>query len=292
MVSVMSKLKKTSIKVSDIAAQYWCERQMELNYLYGAKITKEIKKGKAIHEALEGEANVPIMLQPRSYADSIYKSMYTSYVSLSSLREKGKAREIQIYGSINGYKMVGRIDQLEIDKGDVLIVEDKTKANGRVPSDAQLSINKAQLLIYRKMLEDIAARSYGIENFNSAYQINKLVLSEEFMRQMEAIGVESRLREINAMASAFFKAYLDLGRLSDRVRIRYIDQSTHDEIGIYNFDYNKNEVNDIITYVLKYWNGECESRPVAEQEKWKCKFCAFFGKECKVYWPQKGLNVT
>ena len=45
--SVLSELHKSSIRVSDITAQYWCERQMEYNYKYGQKITKEIKKGKS-----------------------------------------------------------------------------------------------------------------------------------------------------------------------------------------------------------------------------------------------------
>ena len=51
---------------------------MELNYIHGAKITAEIKKGRALHEELENETNVPIVLMPKSYADVMYKMIYTS----------------------------------------------------------------------------------------------------------------------------------------------------------------------------------------------------------------------
>jgi len=35
---------------------------------------------------------------------------------------------------------------------------------------------------------------------------------------------------------------------------------------------------------MKYWNGEVKARPVSEEEKWKCRFCRFYGKECKVWY--------
>jgi hypothetical protein len=43
-----------------------------------------------------------------------------------------------------------------------------------------------------------------------------------------------------------------------------------------------------VKYVLGYWNGERESNPVPESEKWKCEWCEFFGDKCKVWWGQRG----
>ena len=60
---------------------------MEYNYRYGRKITAQIKEGRAIHEELEGETNVPIILQPRNYPDALYRDLYRSYMALLSLHE-------------------------------------------------------------------------------------------------------------------------------------------------------------------------------------------------------------
>ena len=79
---------------------------MEFNYKYGKKITAAIKAGTSLHEELEGEVNVPIILQPTGYADFLYKSLYTSYMALLALKKNKKTREVQVYGSISGYKIV------------------------------------------------------------------------------------------------------------------------------------------------------------------------------------------
>lgn len=287
MQNMLQELKKTSIKVSDISSQYWCEKQMELRYRFGEKITKEIKKGKAIHEALEDEVNVPVMLEPRNYADFMYKSLYTSWLSLSSLVEKRRGREIQIYGSINGYKLVGRIDQLQMEEGKVVLLDDKTTASPKKPSDSQLNSNRVQLMIYRKMLEDICSGAYAEANFTMSYGIDRLTMSNEFLMQLRATGVPDELHDFRSITGAFFLKYRSIGSLSNTVRIRYIDQSTRDEIGSYSFEYSDTAAQEIITYVLKYWNKERDASPVPESEKWKCNRCAFFGNECKVWWPQK-----
>jgi hypothetical protein len=71
--------------------------------------------------------------------------------------------------------------------------------------------------------------------------------------------------------------------------VRYIDQFTGKEIKSHKVAYDKNETDTILKYVLKYWNGERQSTPVPHSESWKCKFCVFYGKECKVWWDQKAL---
>ena len=95
---------------------------MEYNYRYGRRITEEIKGGRLIHEELEEETNVPVILQPKNYADAIYKNLYQSHVALGSLKKKGKTREVQVYGSVTGYKLVGKIDELQLKDGTVMIM--------------------------------------------------------------------------------------------------------------------------------------------------------------------------
>ena len=287
--SVLNDLHKSSIRVSDIASQYWCERQLELNCKYGQKITKQIKEGKLMHEELESETNVPIVLQPKSYPDALYKGIYTSLMAIASLRENRKTREVQIYGSINGYKMVGKIDQLELKGGKVIVSEDKTRANGKMPSDAQQLVHKVQVMVYRKMLGDICDGKYTFENFNAAYNLKTMAITEEFGRQLDAMEVDKSFHNLQKVSKSFFSELAKVGPISNTLQIRYIDQFTGKEIKLYRFEYDANEMEGMIRYVLKYWNGERESMPVPEEEQWKCKWCVFFGKECKVWWKQRGL---
>ncbi|HIH50243.1 MAG: PD-(D/E)XK nuclease family protein [Candidatus Micrarchaeaceae archaeon] len=290
MISVLSELHKSSIRASDIAAQYWCERQMEYNYRYGRKITAQIKEGRAIHEELESETNVPIILQPRNYPDALYRDLYRSYMALLSLPENKRTREVSIYGSINGYTVVGKIDELQTNDGEITILEDKTKQSDTIPSESQSLTHKVQIMTYKKMVDDIKDGSYGLANFTAAYHTDEMALSEEFKRQLDAIKVQKELQGVSKIAKRFFDAFASVGKVSGRLHIRYINQFSGKEIKLYKFDYRKEEMDDIIKYILKYWNGERESMPVPENEQWKCNYCVFFGKECKVWYKQKALT--
>lgn len=287
--SILSELHKSSIRVSDIAAQYWCERQMEYNYKYGQKITKEIKKGKVIHEELENDVNVPIILQPKNYADALYKTIYTSTEALRALKTNKKTREVQLYGSIGGYSVVGKIDQLEMRDGKVVISEDKTRANGNIPSDSQQLVHKIQVLVYKKLLDDLKEGLYGYNNFEMAFHIRSLTLTEEFKRQLDALKIDGPSQDVQSVAKTFFGTMNSMGSIDNTLYIRYINQFTGEEIKQHRLEYKKEEMDGIIRYVLKYWNGERASAPVPEQEQWKCNYCVFFGKECKAWWGQKGL---
>ncbi len=285
----MEKLHKSSISITDIASQYWCEKQMELNYIYGKRINNAIRQGKALHEELEEQVNIPVILQPKSYADALYKGLYTSYMSIKALKENGKTREVSIYGSENGFKLVGKIDQLEI-KGDKLIImEDKTRGNDNLPTSAQQSTHKVQVMMYYKMLRDVKEGSYTARNFEAAYRLNSLVLTSEFKRQLDALGVSEQLQGLSQIAAAYFSELSSTPELSDTLVIRYINQFTGKEIKVYRIKYNDSELDGTLQYVMKYWRGERDAMPVPKEENWKCRFCVFFGKECKVWWPQKVL---
>ncbi|MDE1811087.1 MAG: PD-(D/E)XK nuclease family protein [Candidatus Micrarchaeota archaeon] len=275
---------KSSIRVSDISAQYWCERQMELNYIHGPSITKEIKKGSKIHEELEGEINVPIILQPKSYADSLYKALYTSHQAVATLKEKGVTREVQIYGSLGGYKVVGKIDQLQTENGETAILEDKTRGNDTMPSDAQVLTHRVQVMIYKKLLDDVNSGDYSAKNFTMAYKTANLKMTDEFVRQLDANQVDKGLQDMGAIAEAFFNDMRTLNKISNTLYVRYLNQFTRKEIKMERLQYDRNEAQGIIMHMLKFWNGERKSLPVPENEKWKCNWCVFFGKQCTVWW--------
>jgi len=286
---VLKKLKKSNIRATDIAAQFWCEKQMELGYLFGRKVTAEIKKGKDIHEILENETNIPVVLMPKSYADVLYKIFYTSTLAIETLYENGKSREIQIYGAVDGFPVVGKIDQLELRDGIISIWEDKTKANDNLPNEPQLHTHKIQVMLYKKLLDDILMKNYTEEKFKSTYGTLKLHLSDEFIRQLDAMKIKKEEQNLDFIIHKYFKSFFDMKKIDEFLHIRYINQFTGKEIKTYKFQYDEKDMNNSLKFVLGYWKGEREALAVPENEKWKCQYCGFYGKECKVWWPQKQL---
>lgn len=285
----LQRLGKKSIRATDIAAQYWCEKQMELNYIKGPEITKEIIKGKEIHEELENETNIPIVLQTKSYADFMYKSLYTTYEALKTLKKNKRSRELILYGNIGKYRIVGKMDELLISNGNVVIIEDKTRATDKMPSDAQLKSHKAQVILYKKLLRSIMSGAYNEDTFFKDYGVNRLAPTAEFERQLDALGVAKNLRTLPEITKKFFTTYRSIGKLSSTLVIRYINQYTGKKIDNYKFKVSDEETENTINFSLKYWKGEREALPVPYEEKWKCNYCMFFGKECKVWTPQKKL---
>ncbi|MGC8649044.1 MAG: PD-(D/E)XK nuclease family protein [Candidatus Micrarchaeia archaeon] len=288
--NILKKLKKSNIRVTDIAAQFWCEKQMELGYIYGHKITAEIKKGKDIHEVLENETNIPIILMPKNYADALYKILYTSVLAIETLFENNKSREIQVYGAVDGFPLVGKVDMLELKDGAVILLEDKTKATDTLPNTPQLYTHKIQIMFYKKMLDELIQKKYTKEDYKRQYNIDKLVISDEFKRQLDALNVKKEDQNLDSIVTKYFSMFPKLGKIDDMLKIRYINQFTGNEIKTYKFLYDKNEVDNILKFILGYWKGEREALTVPESENWKCKYCGFYGKECTKWWPQKTLN--
>jgi exonuclease V len=285
----MEKLHKRSIRATDIASQYWCERQMELNYIHGSRITKEIQKGKQLHEELENETNLPIVMEPRSYADVVYKMLYTSHVALQTLKSVGRSREIQIYGIAGGFDIAGKIDMLEIKDSSTIVWEDKTKASDNLPSDPQFLTHRVQIMLYKRLIDDIREGRYTLEQYNKTHGTSSLKITSEFARQLDALTVEKSLQTVSAIAAKYFDELVKLPKTSPKLKIRYLNQFTGKEIKTFEVDYDAIEMGAMLDFALGYWKGQRESMPVPKEEMWKCNYCAFFGKECKVWWQQKTL---
>ncbi|MDE1855145.1 MAG: PD-(D/E)XK nuclease family protein [Candidatus Micrarchaeota archaeon] len=281
---VLKRLGKSSILVTDIANQFWCERQMEYNYLYGKKYTKFMERGKQLHEELQGEVYVPLTIEPVSYADLMYKIAYENYRSLLSLRDKGICRELRVYGSINGYRLSGQIDEMKIVGGKAKVIERKTTDANRKLTEVYSRPHLMQVRLYRKMLGDIKAGRYTHENFTKTYGLTKDGLSEVFKRELHAMGIKDELINPYSISEKMFSELHSLPELSDRLEVVYVDRFSGKQISSTEIDYNENEVMDSISYAMKFWNGERESAPVVEAENWKCRFCKFFGSECKAWW--------
>ncbi|MDE1850203.1 MAG: hypothetical protein KGH54_00200 [Candidatus Micrarchaeota archaeon] len=291
---VLERLKKNSILATDIASQFWCELQMELNYMHGREFNKAMAGGSKVHKELQMEVATVIDVEPQNYADFLFKEAYENYLSLKSLNEKGIGREIKVYGSLGGYKFAGKIDELNVRDGKVVIVETKTKAlNGKLfeknegvreISDATMRTHKIQIMLYRKMLGDLKSKDYTYKNFYNSYGISRMALSDKFVAQLELIGIDRSLRNFDTIYNMGYEQIYKMAPISDTLVISYVDRNTGNEFANVSVDYNKESFDKILVDAMGYWTGQREARPVVKEEAWKCNFCKFYGKECKVWW--------
>ena len=281
---VLEKLGKNSVSATDIASQFWCEKQMELNYLYGKRYTKEMAKGAKIHEELQAETYVPLTVEPINYTDFLYKELYENYLALKGLKQRGVGREIRIFGSINGFKLNGKIDELKLVNGKVVVVEVKTRETRYAINEAVVRPHRIQAMLYKYMLDEIVSRSYTHENFENAYLKGLKPLSDRFLDQLKALSIESSLLSIESVYKKMFDEIYTLPPISDELELHYIDRFTGEKVETMKFKYNDEELKKILIDAMRYWNGEVKARPVSEEEKWKCRFCRFYGKECKVWY--------
>lgn len=281
--SALQRLKKNSISAKDIAKQSWCEKQMEL-YILSPMQTYAMEKGAAFHETKKEEVFVPLSVEPVTYADRFYKTAYENYTSLSSLRENGVCREVKLYGSINGYKLVGQLDELRMQDGKVMVVEDKTvSASANFPT-AMLGSDTIQVSLYKRMLEEIRSKNYTFDNFANSYSLEKMVMSPQFLDGLSNIGVKKELQEIRNIYRLVFEEIVKLPEVSELLEIRYFNRANKEKISEVKINYDKQAIDNWVQYAMKYWAGERDAAPVPESEKWKCKMCRFFGKECTVWW--------
>ncbi len=75
-----------------------------------------------------------------------------------------------------------------------------------------------------------------------------------------------------------------LPEISDDLIVHYLNRENKESITEMTVKYDKSAINKDIVYAMKYWTGERDAAPVPEIEKWKCRICRFYGKECKVWW--------
>ncbi|MGC8479137.1 MAG: hypothetical protein ACP5M9_00500 [Candidatus Micrarchaeia archaeon] len=284
--SALTRLKKTSISVKDIASQLWCEKQMELFITTGGYTTPAMEKGSAMHNNLQAQVFKALPIEPISYGDRLFKWAFETYTSISNIYKEGYARELKIYGSINGFKVSGQIDELRIQDNKLIIVEDKTIKNDNKGSVISLRFDadKLQANIYGLLLGDIKNKNYTFDNFANSFGIDKLNMSKEFLSGLDSLGLKKENQDLSRIYKLMFDSYVSLPALSDLIKIRYMDRETKSIISELDIKYSKDEVSKDLVSLMGYWSGDREAMPVPEDKKWRCKYCKFFGNKCTTWW--------
>lgn len=288
--TVLERLHKKSISAKDIANQFWCEKQMELYYTTEATPTAIMNKGSAIHERLQVEVYKPLQIEPQTWPDRMYKQAYENIMTLNTLIEKKIARELKIYGSINGYTIAGQIDEIRMVDGKAVVVENKTTRMGASFTPAYVKPHNVQIMLYRKMLQELREGAYKYQNLEMVYRMSQMSLSENFRKGLKDIGVKEELMTVSAVYNKMFNSIMAMPEISDSLILHYFDRESNETVAELTIAYNKEELSKELVYALKYWNGEREAMPVDESEKWKCRICRFYQKKCFVWAPDKGAT--
>ena len=282
--SALERLGRKSIAIKDISLQFWCEKQMELYHTAKQKPTAAMERGTQIHEKMQKSVYVPLTVEPSNYPDWMYKVAYENCTSMKSLKEKGKCREVMIYGSINGYKLSGKIDQLSIVSGKVEITEDKSTNKSSSINEAISRPHIVQIMLYRKFLEDIREGIYSYDNFSFSYKLDTMTLSDAFTSGLREIGINDELMSVPSIYKNMFNEIRTMPELSSQMEIRYIDKTSLSEFYNMKVPYDRKAMDIYIRNAMGYWNGDRQARPVPIDEKWKCRLCRFYGKECTTWW--------
>jgi exonuclease V len=278
----LEKFKKRSISVSDIASQFWCEKKLELTYLFGKKISEEQKKGKEFHQELEREVERVVDIEPINYADYLFIKFFNLSKTLEHLEKEGIAREIPIFGSIEGFFITGQIDEIQRKEGKNFIIETKTRTTSLPAGDFLRKVIKVQLFLYKKLLEDSSFGNFSLKNVNNFFGLNKLKLSEGFIRQLKANGIEEK--ELIEVAREAYEKILHIGEISKKLEVIYVDQYTGKNLKKETFVFDEEEFKEMMKFAFAYWKGKREALPVPKEEVQKCLSCRFFGKECKFWY--------
>jgi exonuclease V len=282
--NALQRLNRKSISAKDIANQFWCEKQMELYYTHPTRMTYAMEQGTAIHEKMQGEVYVPLTVEPATWPDRLYKTAYENILTLNTLHKDMMGRELKVYGSLNGYSVVGQIDELRMVNGKVTIVENKTTNPGRKLEAEYTKPHIVQVMLYRRMMDEIRDRAYGYQNFQVLYKTDTMKMSDKFIEGLKSIGLKDELLSLKEIYTRMFNEVSALPGFNDELVVHYLDRNTNKSITEMTVRYDRAAIDKDIIYALKYWNGERDAAPVPESEKWKCNICRFFGKECKVWW--------
>lgn len=135
--------KKNKLSVTDFSAQLWCEQQLEFTLTTGRKReTEAMKSGTARHEALERADHDIVDVEVETREENLALRLLNGINLLDLLYEKGKSREVWVFGIFEDVLVRGVIDELSLvrtpdGRRELLLSDTKTRRQESEPSPAQ-----------------------------------------------------------------------------------------------------------------------------------------------------------
>ncbi len=280
MSGLLEKFGRKHLKVTDLSQQFWCERQVVLGLEFPREETEQMANGSEIHKGLMLELvdEVPVTLQTPE--DEVYLLMLNIRTGLEQLLKDGKTRELYVFGRVGMFPVAGIIDEISQDNGTLTLLDHKTRSRPTLPPPPSFMTTEVQVMIYRKMLDDLRNGRYTFEDFRKDRGPGETGdISPEFKAQLEAEGLYEGASTWD-IAQDVFRKFKELPAVSDYVIIRYLHQGSGDHIGDKVVLYDPEYIEQKLTHALKLWNGEREASAVTLRDRWKCNYCEYKGVHC------------
>jgi exonuclease V len=211
---------KKPLSVTDLTAGSWCELQHF--YVLERRGGKKYKSaamlgGTAIHAKLEQETYRTVQVDTVTKVDIYGRKIWNIIQGFRTLRDTGLAREIEVWGFIEGQLVNGVLDGLSYTNPDVELEEDvissrgsqssqssqhqlslgnkmifitdvKTRYSKSAPSQAQVRGTIIQLFLYHRFLSDMASGKLDYLRVFARYGLNPdEPFSDTFMAQIASI---------------------------------------------------------------------------------------------------------
>ena len=273
---ILEELNKSSVTVTDIANQSWCEYKVYLSCTQKEEQTKAMRIGETIHANLQKEVYKELTVEPVTYPDIFYKNAYENIMTMNSIVEGGKGRELKIEGDIDGFTIRGKIDELLVENGETVIVENKTtlKESGG-HNDTMHEMHSVQAMVYRLMFKDILDKRYTFKRYYDTNGVGRMKLSPTFIHGLKEIGIRDDMINIGAICLSMFESYQKLPKISDTLIIRYLNRMSREVVEEVRIKYDAAWLKKILDRDFEFWNKNRGPEPVSKEESWRCRSCYF-----------------
>ncbi|KAK7532897.1 putative exonuclease V [Phyllosticta citribraziliensis] len=324
-------LPKKPLSVTDIVSPAWCELQYWYTLTkHGRKRrTPAMKEGSRVHKTLEEQVHTTVEVLVKTREDAWGLKIWNIIQGLRTLKNLGFTRELEVWGVVDGQIVNGIIDELSYTRPDtrrrrkpkssspepkdlaatssdskqVYITDVKTRGSKTLPSGSSLRPTEMQLMLYRKLLMNLATNQVDAETVLERYRLKPHEqFTDAFVAEVAQLDFnfsdespdedtammnsqDDSLSELVAhntlaklwqlMIQEFLQAMPGPDAVSGLLRAEFRDQKTGDFLGNKFFDYDEDVVGRYLADEMSWWRGERGAKGVDIEEAFKCRFCDF-----------------
>ncbi|KAI0017210.1 exonuclease V [Xylariomycetidae sp. FL0641] len=216
---------KKPLTVTDLSSGAWCELQYwyTLTLLPGGKKTRTaaMKGGSRVHQTLEDQVHTTVQVSIATKEEGFALRLWNVIQGLRSLRDTGITRELEVWGVVQNQIVNGIIDELSYDSPNadfeeelslasssqqtsitdyltpeekplkVYLTDVKTRGSEKLPSGVAIRPARVQLLLYHRLLGDMASKQVDYAAIMERYGLRPDVsFSDPFMAELGGLHDE------------------------------------------------------------------------------------------------------
>jgi exonuclease V len=196
--------------------------------------------------------------------------------------ELGKAREIPVLGVLDGWVVVGVIDQLQKNASEHIVLSDtKTRATPRVPT-APAKGTHLQLMLYKRLFDLLASGTLDVDTMGAnlpgvsqhePFSADFQWTLEDSLTRMGITG--SHFNNLSALFPLMLSSFQMLGPCDQELEIHYVYQKDQSCLGTSKVLYDAEFVTATVKHVSSYWRGDRVPDGVPIEEAFKCRSCEY-----------------